>query len=255
MRMRWCGLLVVFFSASLMAADAPFALSADEQAIVDQTNMLRQRAGKALLKINALLFIAARKHAANMAAEKKLEHRLNGKSSSDRVTATGYKWTTVSENIAWNQLSVAEVMQGWMRSEGHRMNLLGSDITEMGAAVAANAQGELYWVQVFARPEVEEQYVPRALKVEPGAVSRTIHFAIHNVAKMALTVNVHAEKLFTINPGETVTYNLTTASANPPVEVKHGITMLEFTAHEGEKYTINKRGNEMDMTQSSAETR
>src|SRR3954451_2607533 len=66
-----------------------FKLSADEQAVIDLTNAERKKADKCLepLKMNPKLTEAARKHAANMAAQEKLEHELDGKTPSDRAEA------------------------------------------------------------------------------------------------------------------------------------------------------------------------
>ena len=255
MRTKLPYLLVLCLWFSIRAADAPFTMSDDEQAIVDQTNAERAKSGQAPLKPNATLFSVARKHAADMAEAKKLEHRLHGKNSGDRVTAAGYKWVRVSENIAWNQRNVSEVVNGWMCSEGHRANLLNSEITEIGVGIAANSLGELYWVQDFARPEVPEVYTPRPVPIEPGAVKTTLTFWIHNISNDTMNVDVRAEKLFVLKPGEKTQYNLTTMSSKPPVEVKSGITSLEFTAQEGGTYTVNKHGNDMTLKQSVPFTR
>src|SRR5436190_23251244 len=104
---------VLFSFTALIGAEEIAAVSPDEQAIIDQTNALRKHAGLQELRRSAVLCSVARKHAIEMAQANKLSHRINGKNSSQRADAAGYKWTTVSENIAWNQRSVAEVMDGW----------------------------------------------------------------------------------------------------------------------------------------------
>src|SRR4051812_1595324 len=79
-----------------------FKLSAEEQGVIDQTNAERKKADKSLepLKMNPKLMEAARKHAANMAAQAKLEHELDGKTPADRADAAGYEWSVIGENIA-----------------------------------------------------------------------------------------------------------------------------------------------------------
>jgi uncharacterized protein YkwD len=93
---------------------------------------------------------AALAHAKDMATKKYFSHTSkNGRSVADRVTAAGYffkgyKTFTVGENIASGQLSIAEVMDGWLKSEGHCRNLMNPAFKEVGIAEFNN-----YWVQDF----------------------------------------------------------------------------------------------------------
>lgn len=99
---------------------------------------------------NEQLEEAARNHATDMAKRKYFSHTSkNGKSVSDRIIATGYSYKgyksyTVGENIAQGQMSIAEVMDGWMHSEGHCRNLMNPAFKEVGVSVNDN-----YWVQDF----------------------------------------------------------------------------------------------------------
>lgn len=129
-------------------------LTADEEAIIELTNAERKKAETPLhpLKVNPQLMEAARKHAENMAAQDKLDHKLDEKEPVDRTKAAGYKSKFVGENIAWNQKSPKDAVQAWMDSEGHRENILEPRYTEIGVAVAKNKKGEQYWVQVFGKP-------------------------------------------------------------------------------------------------------
>jgi uncharacterized protein YkwD len=130
-----------------------FKLSAEEQGVIDLTNAERKKADKSLepLKMNPKLMEAARKHAANMAAQEKLEHELDCKTPADRAEAAGYEWSAIGENIAQGQETPKKVVAGWMDSPPHRGNILNSEYTEIGVAVAKSKSGELYWVQVFGK--------------------------------------------------------------------------------------------------------
>jgi uncharacterized protein YkwD len=132
---------------------AEVKLSTEEQGVIDLTNAERKKADKSLepLKMNPKLMEAARKHAANMAAQEKLEHELDCKTPADRVTAAGYEWETVGENIAQGQETPKKALASWMDSPPHRENILNSEFTEIGVAVAKSKSGELYWVQVFGK--------------------------------------------------------------------------------------------------------
>jgi len=88
-----------------------------------------------------------------MADNQHLSHTGQGGSSvSHRIEATGYDfWTGVGENIAMGYRDVNSVMNGWMRSIGHRYNILGN-WEHVGFGVAKAQNGAIYWVADFARP-------------------------------------------------------------------------------------------------------
>ena len=60
----------------------------------------------------------------------------------------GIAWMSVGENIAAGYSDPAEVMDGWMHSDGHRGNILG-DFSYIGVGVAEQ-NGMLYWTQEFS---------------------------------------------------------------------------------------------------------
>jgi uncharacterized protein YkwD len=69
-----------------------------------------------------------------------------------RAAAAGYRFNWLGENIAFNYPDPQGVMQGWMLSSGHRANILNTDYTEIGVAVALNADGRPYFAQEFGQP-------------------------------------------------------------------------------------------------------
>jgi uncharacterized protein YkwD len=103
---------------------------------------------------NDLLENAALAHARDMDIHNYFSHESrNGKSSADRIFAIGYNYNgyksfTVGENIAMGQQTIAEVMRGWFKSEGHCKNLMNPDFKEIGVA-----QYDTYWVQDFGGRE------------------------------------------------------------------------------------------------------
>ena len=54
----------------------------------------------------------------------------------ERSRADGYDWRAIGENIAEGQFSVAEVMDTWMHSPGHRRNILDPGFKELGVGLA-----------------------------------------------------------------------------------------------------------------------
>ena len=152
----------IFFSSSLLLtalcvtgtlarADEPKP-SADEESVIERTNAERKRADRKPLTANPKLMAAARAHAANMAKEEKLEHTLDDKTFADRAREAGYRFVAIGENIAWNDETPKAVVEGWMKSEPHKENILNGEFTEIGVAVAQSQKGERYWVQVFGKP-------------------------------------------------------------------------------------------------------
>ncbi len=99
---------------------------------------------------NDKLFDAAMGHAKDMTKRNYFSHTSqDGRSMEDRIvfagyTFKGYKSFAIGENIAQGQQSIAEVMDGWFKSEGHCKNLMNRDFKEVGVA-----QYNDYWVQDF----------------------------------------------------------------------------------------------------------
>lgn len=108
------------------------------------------------LSWNANLAQAAAGHSDDMVARNFFSHTgSNGSSVGDRATAAGYTWRTVGENIAAGQAGVAEVVQGWMNSDGHCANLMNPAYRDIGAvciAGNANTTYRTYWTQNFGAP-------------------------------------------------------------------------------------------------------
>jgi hypothetical protein len=77
----------------------------------------------------------------------------DGRSPGDRIKAAGYGAWAWGENIAAGFETPAEVMAGWMRSEGHCRNVLGAAFSELGVGIVAPpGGGQVQWVQNFGRP-------------------------------------------------------------------------------------------------------
>jgi uncharacterized protein YkwD len=75
-----------------------------------------------------------------------------------RLRGVGYAFRWCGENIAWNYQTVAEVMLGWMASDGHRANILSPLFIEVGFAVAYGADGSPYWAVDFGAPAIRTAY-------------------------------------------------------------------------------------------------
>ena len=96
---------------------------------------------------NAQLAQAAAAHAEDLRRHDRMGHTgSDGSSVSERARRTGYRWSYIGENVAWNYPSPQAVVQGWKESPGHCRNLMNPGFREMGAAEAG-----AYTVQVLGR--------------------------------------------------------------------------------------------------------
>ena len=137
------------------ATPAAGAASDVKATIVQMTNAERANAGRPALRTSSRLMEAAQLQADQIARLGRLEHVLSGAQyprPEDRLAAAGYQWSSYAENIAMGQTSAAAVMDSWMRSSGHRANILSPDNTEIGIGFARDSAGRPYYVQVFGKP-------------------------------------------------------------------------------------------------------
>ncbi|WP_343700517.1 CAP domain-containing protein [Chitinophaga sp.] len=97
---------------------------------------------------NILLELAAAKHSKDMVERKYFSHNSpDGTTPQTRITAAGYKYSWSGENIASGFSREADVISGWLKSEGHCKNLMSANYKEMGIGRANGV-----WTQVFAAP-------------------------------------------------------------------------------------------------------
>ena len=86
----------------------------------------------------------------------------DGSRFSSRIKRQGYDYRAAAENIAAGQRSAGQVVTSWLKSSGHRRNILDCRMTDTGIAVVYQADDRpmrgdraplrYYWVQVFAAP-------------------------------------------------------------------------------------------------------
>ena len=126
-----------------------------DQRILELVNGERQNAGLDPLAIDSQLDQAANLHTDEMVKADQMSHQLPGEASlGDRVSATGYNWSIVGENVAAGYTTPESVVEAWMNSPGHRANILNSEFTDLGVGydnAPDNITGDtdVYWTQVF----------------------------------------------------------------------------------------------------------
>ena len=70
----------------------------------------------------------------------------------DRIEANGYiNYKVIGENIAGGQTTIESAVEAWVNSPAHCTNLMNSEFTEVGVAVAVdeNSNYGIYWTQSF----------------------------------------------------------------------------------------------------------
>ncbi|GMF12233.1 unnamed protein product [Phytophthora lilii] len=155
-------------------------------------NKERAARGLSALCMSSKLQSSAQKHSNDMAANNYMSHTgSDGSSMSQRITATGFKWTAIAENVAAGQKDVNAVMKSWMSSADHKSNILSSKYTMYGCGYAYTSKGnnKHYWTQDFGagsgescssssasqgyKPATVKPTVTRAPTKAPAATTKT----------------------------------------------------------------------------------
>jgi len=122
-----------------VASDEGVAMSAD---IVTLTNAERAAAGLPALGVSSCATQQAAARSALLVAEGRFEHDPLGPIL--EACASG----TVGENLSLGYASAQAAVTGWMKSQGHRENILRTSFSQIGVACTQGARGWLC-VQVF----------------------------------------------------------------------------------------------------------
>jgi uncharacterized protein YkwD len=124
-------------------------------AVLDELNSERDAHGLPALKLNSKLVDSAHTHNLAMAKADTLSHKLNGEADlGSRVSAAGYHWSMVGENIAYNSsqsesgvLAVQKAMYDEKPpNDGHRQNILNSKFVHVGIDVINDSEHGKVWL-------------------------------------------------------------------------------------------------------------
>ena len=133
-----------------------------EAAIIEITNTVRGEAKLGAVTVSPQLTVAARAYAALLAKSGQFAHDADG-TMGERTARAGYQHCALAENLASHQDSrgfearglAKSALEGWLNSPGHRKNLLGPEMTDIGVAVAKSPDKDPKYiaVQLFGRPQ------------------------------------------------------------------------------------------------------
>ena len=205
--------------------------------ILDLTNKERADESLPALKPNATLMAVAQQHAENMARQEKAAHVLDGKADKDRAKKAGYPGV-VGENVSRSQRvgaeeAAANAVAGWMKSPGHRANILQKTYTEIGTGMAKSQSGRWYLCQLFGLPTAGDTKIFARVENRAG---ETIRFELTKGARPHEVANRTGFGVPVTLPKEGMVIRLLapdpTGAATP------------ITLRNGERYVVTKDGKE-----------
>ncbi|MDO9378808.1 MAG: CAP domain-containing protein [Nocardioidaceae bacterium] len=133
------GLLLAGPAGSASAAPR----SAVEKAVVKATNAERTARGLVALKKGTCVQRYADRWAASLARRQVMEHQDLG------TVLRACRLSSVGENVAVGYPTARSTVKAWMKSPGHRANILTRGYRQIGVGVARGSDGRRYSVQVF----------------------------------------------------------------------------------------------------------
>jgi len=121
----------------------------------------RAKGGLPPLGLDTQLNNSAQLHSEDQASRNTMDHTgSNGSSPGDRISAAGFSWNQVAENVAYGYKDMITCMNEWMNSPGHRENIM-SPAYEMFGAGVADSGGTKYWTQDFGTDNQGKRNVPK----------------------------------------------------------------------------------------------
>ncbi len=108
-------------------------LRAPERRLFELHNRARARRGLPRLCVHPALKRAAEAHSRDMIRRDYFSHDTKGKNESacERIRRFGYRYRYCGENIGYNR-TPQRMFNAWMRSSGHRANILNRKYREVG---------------------------------------------------------------------------------------------------------------------------
>lgn len=95
---------------------------------------------------NETLAIVAFNHCMDMYQNNFTSHfGSDGSDPGERLKKHGYNHSTAGENVGMGYLTESEIISAWMRSPGHRKNILDASFHKIGVARVGN-----YWTMILS---------------------------------------------------------------------------------------------------------
>lgn len=140
-------IIVVFMICIVGAKGAEY-----QDVILKIINESRVENGMKPLRVNEKLNDIAIVKAKDMAEEGNLSHTSKKYGITfNLIKEEGIKYSAAAENIARGHDTPEFVAHRWLKSKGHRENILNSEYEETGIGLAQDRDGKNYWVQLFIK--------------------------------------------------------------------------------------------------------
>ena len=204
----------------------PAGLKATEKAgsadikteVIQLTNAERAKYGVPGLQYNSLLEQSAQGHSNDMAQNDYFSHTsLDGRTPSDRITATGYPWNANGENIAAGHRTADEVVTGWINSPPHHDNMISDKFCDIGVGYSYNESSTYgtYWVQNFGRQQGVSTCPSAQETGPPEVVTGTARVLDSKTVELSGTVNPNGlATSYLFELGKTAAYGMTSPVAS-----------------------------------------
>lgn len=220
-------------------------ISATEAAVIELTNAFRRENALAEVRADPKLTAAARAYADYLAKTGTFSHTADGRDVSDRVTAAGYAWCSVGENLALHLDSsefearalAKKSVEGWINSPSHRDNMLTRHATDIGVAVARvpDRNPKFVTVQLLARPK-SFQYTFQISNASTAALSYTFDGERQDLAPRTAVTHTAC------TPGVIEFEGVGTAAVRARYEASDGMLYtVEGDARQGLKIELGQR--------------
>lgn len=139
--------LALAVAAPAMACQVPLNAGQLTHVLMLEINQERGRAGLPALRMSPQLSQAAQAHACDSAKANRMSHTgTDGSNFGQRIIRAGYNYRSATENVALGFPEPGQVVRAWMRSPGHRQNILARRPNELGLGVVRGRDGRTHWV-------------------------------------------------------------------------------------------------------------
>ncbi len=213
--------------------------TSEEGRLLSLVNQERASRGLSLLSLHPLLAQTAKNYSREMMEHGFFNHisEIDGSTVLDRIRRSGYydgyRGTIVArENIAFvsGSANAASVHQGFMNSEGHRLNLLASDVNEVGIGITEGSFQSVFgsiYVEVFAY-HARDQQITVSATVTPDSVTVQLGdkaiFSIHVDSSVPSSASIQV-----MNLPSSLAWDMDKLSGTTPLDAKMTITTASAT--------------------------
>ena len=166
--------------------------------LVDYTNDDRSTEQYGHLAISTTLEKAAQLKANDMATKSYFAHNSpEGKNPWYWFEQAGYEFSYAGENLAVNFDDSLDVNKAWMKSPGHRANIMNKNFTEIGIATAEGmyeGRRTVFVVQLFGRPAAPTKVTPSVpTNTKPKPIPKTEGGVVAGVSQAVLSESVSTQ--------------------------------------------------------------